>query len=249
MSGMASGDSSRAERFLNAYSDVEAYLRKAMGDVEWQRMPELLATAEQRRVVFPGEVATLLRIAQLRNAIQHARTFGGRPIADPRIEIVRVIEQIRERLLRPPAAATFATSPVLSVRADERLAAVLPRLRDEDISQVPVFDQGLLIGLCTLEQVAKWFATHAEPDGFIVPDATFGAVITNETPALFRCLGPHGSAREAINALEQAHAEGAPLAALLVVDHPTRDQVGDLRGILTPSDLPRLLTAATTVVW
>lgn len=92
-----------AERFLNAFSEIEDQLarqqRRRERHDDWVPFGELLSGSD---TLLQRQKDVLRQYAKLRNAMAHSKRMGGKPIADPRMDTVLSIEKIRDNLLRPP---------------------------------------------------------------------------------------------------------------------------------------------------
>ena len=64
---------------------------------------------------------------------------------------------VREAM-RPPGQITVA-------QPTEMVLKVLDVLAQRDISQVPVLDDGRIVGLVRRADILRWLALHAGPDG------------------------------------------------------------------------------------
>lgn len=217
---MANADTN-AERFLNAFSEIEEKLAQQQKRREkpndWAPFSDLLAESN----TLPDQHKKLLRqYAKLRNAIAHGNNRDRKPIADPRGDIVLSIERIRDKLLSPlrlvDALAGYGRPQVFEL--EDGIGAFLSLVVDKSFSQAPVrIDNGYR--LITTNAVARHFAPSLIEHG-LVETATIGEVLAfAETGDRLETLTPSATVLEAINLFSgEASTHVEPPAALLVLD-------------------------------
>jgi transcriptional regulator with XRE-family HTH domain/predicted transcriptional regulator len=142
-----------------------------------------------------------------------------------------------------PSAHTVADAigpqQMASCGADDPVGPVRDRLYAHDFSQMPVRDRDRWIGLITLETIARWMAARAQRGlGFDDQTAVREVLPYAEEPEAFAFVSARATTRHALSFFDRAAEQGAPLIAILVTadGRPT----GDLVGIVTASDLPKL---------
>ena len=210
-----------AERFLNAFSEIEDKLaqqqRRREKHDDWVPFSDLLADSD---TLLPRQKDLLRQYAKLRNAIAHSKHMGGKPIADPREDAVVSIEKIRDNLLRPPrlvdALEGYGRPQVFEL--EDGIGAFLALVVEKSFSQAPVrADDGYR--LITTNAVARHLAPSLI-EHEIVGTATIGEVLDfAETGDRLETLAPSATVLEAINLFSgQASTRVEPPAALLVLD-------------------------------
>lgn len=210
-----------AERFLNAFSEIEEKLARQQGRREtpddWVPFSELLTDSD---ALLQRQKDLLRQYAKLRNAIVHGKRLRGKPIADPRDDVVRSIEKIRDDLLRPPllvnALPDKGRPQVFEL--DDSIGAFLSLVVEKDFSQAPVWD-GQGYRLITTNAVARYLAPSLI-EHEIVETATIGKVLEfAETGDRLETLTRSATVLEAINLFSgEASTKVEPPAALLVLD-------------------------------
>lgn len=210
-----------AERFLNAFSEIEDKLAQQQGrrkkSHDWPSFGDLLTNSD---TLLHRQKDLLRQYAKLRNAIVHAKRLGGQPIADPREDVVHSIEKIRDNLLRPPrlinALPDHGRPQVFT--PDDSISAFLSLVVEKSFSQAPVWD-GETYRLITTNAVARHLAPSLI-EHEIVETATIGEVLEfAETGDRLVTLTPSATVLEAINLFSgEARTKVEPPGALLVLD-------------------------------
>ena len=211
---------SNAERFLEAFADIEEKLaqqqnrRKHRDD--WAPFWELLDESDK----LPNSHKEKLRqYAKLRNSIVHEKRLGGAPIADPREDVVRNIEMIRNLLLKPPLLVETLSGPDSPqvFEMDDSINAFLTLVVEKNYSQAPVRDGGSY-RLVTTNAVARYLAPSLIEDG-IVETATIREVLEfAEDGDRLETLSPTATVLEAINLFSgETTTRVEPPSALLVL--------------------------------
>lgn len=210
-----------AERFLNAFSEIEDKLaqqqRRREKHDDWVPFSDLLAGSD---TLLQRQKDLLRQYAKLRNAIAHSKRVGGKPIADPREDAVVSIEKIRDNLLRPPrlvdALDGYGRPQVFE--PEDGIGEFLALVVEKSFSQAPVrTDDGYR--LITTNAVARYLAPSLI-EHEIVGTATIGEVLDfAETGDRLETLAPSATVLEAINLFSgEASTRVEPPAALLVLD-------------------------------
>ena len=93
---------SRADRFLSAFRDIEQRLRTFVDEDPGARFDVGLSAVALTSSAIRRYQNKLRRDGWLRNAIVHTPHAGGRPVADPREDVVADIEAILRDIIEPP---------------------------------------------------------------------------------------------------------------------------------------------------
>ncbi|WP_054952019.1 hypothetical protein [Flaviflexus massiliensis] len=220
---------SNAERFLEAFADIEEKLaqqqnrrkseqqqkRRNFGD-DWVPFWKLL---EESTTLLKSHKDRLRQYAKLRNSIVHVKRSEGVPIADPREDVVRDIEKIRNLLLKPPrlVEALSGHEPPQVFEMDDSINAFLSLVVERSYSQAPVRDGGSY-RLVTTNAVARYLAPSLIEDD-IVETATIREVLEfAEDGDRLETLSPTATVLEAINLFSgETSTRVEPPSALLVL--------------------------------
>ncbi|MGQ7297903.1 CBS domain-containing protein [Quadrisphaera sp. KR29] len=235
-----------AFRFLAAFNEVENHLREKLTARHGERLSELIRWGQDEKLLTQQQSRELSTLASLRNALVHGRYINGRPLAEPVPEVVRAIERLRERLLRPAKArdvldlarpATFAP--------DDLLSEVLLVAASHQYSQFPVYDaKDGYSGLLTTDGIAMWLGANLTPPGIgLVEDVPIRDLLPHVEQVDAAVFVPVTiTAADAATRLQHGGQRGRPAVALLVTESGQRRE--PLVGLITTADLPQLLDAA-----
>lgn len=147
-----------AEKFISAFNAIENYLRRNLESRNFSSFFNLIDDASQDNLIVRQYREELRLFGNLRNAIVHSDRKDGRPVADPREDVVEQIEKIVKMLLDPPLVSQHFLRPVYTVETDEAIINVLHTMIDKDYSQVPILKDGYLLGMINFESIARWMA-------------------------------------------------------------------------------------------
>lgn len=209
------------QRFLTAFHAIETILARQQernfkhGD--WPGFIELLNDSD---TLLRHQKDRLRAFAKLRNAISHEGYLDGKPIADPREDVIADIEKILHALLEPPllvSALDDRDEPAIFRPADS-LAQFLELVTEHNFSQAPVqTDKGFL--LITTNAVARWYARQLKHGGEIKPEVALADVLKfSETGDRLQTVNPTTTVVQAINRFSgETDASVEPPAALLVL--------------------------------
>lgn len=148
-----------AERFVDAYNRIDFVLEGETSDTEYTTFSSRVRKSKK---LISSERDFLLDIGPLRNAIVHTRgSHTGHPIADPRDEIVDLIERQASRLEDPPQVyGALRPSKPTVLSSDGDIAEFLQLVAKYNFSQAPIRDANGDLSLITTNAVARWFASE-----------------------------------------------------------------------------------------
>lgn len=236
--------SSRAERYLDAFSLIESHLRRIAGTESHDTFSELIYGAASQSTVVYRYQTDLREYADLRNAIVHERT-DSHPIADPYERTVRSIEQLAGLLTAPPnALATIGSRNVKTCNTDTSVADAARLMREGDFSQLPVVTDRHVTALLTAETVTRWLAAVVhEHGGVVLDDHTVSDALphTEQPTHHWELLGRQATVFDALDRFDHYLENGWSLDALLVSETGSTGQ--SLLGIITVYDHPKLAGA------
>lgn len=227
-----------AERFLNAYAEIEHELQRILNLKEYRRFYDLLERAARFNPVIDRYKFDLRKYGDLRNAIVHDR-IDGMIIAQPNDDTVSNIEKIARLLLKPPAVVPLFKKEVATIPVEASLARAIRVMGKHRYSQVPVIDEGSVTGLLTSNMIVRWMGVQLEKGEINLHDTAVSEVlpfsgskdnykVVASRVTLFDVLELFINYREAAHKLE---------AVLITPNGRPEEQVV---GIITNFDLPLL---------
>jgi len=234
--------SAQADRFINAFNDIESQLRRKLQVDDAVPFLDLVAKYQPNRLTN-NQVDALKAFARLRNAIQHSKYYDGKPIAEPVLDIVERIEKVREQIIHPPTAyAQFRGQQPTTFLHTAALSDVLAAIRKFDYSQFPIYDDhGQYEGMLTTNCIARWLADRLTADGLVESQPISAAMIFAESHETGKFLPKTTSAAEAVRRLTPRQDGSPPPIALIITETGKREE--KILAIVVADDLP-VLTAA-----
>lgn len=230
------------QRFMKAFIDIENHFRAELGAKKHVGFAELA-----RRYVATNDLpvqhqTALLAFARLRNAISHELYRDGLPVADPRLEVVEQIEQLRNLYVTPRTAMSILEPrEVCSVSPGQPISAALDYVRLFDYSQIPVYDGDNYIGILTTNACARWLAAQLTADDGLSKTETVAHILKfTEEHERAQHVPQSITAVEAVHRLSKGGQEGKPLTALIIT-YSGRPTEKPLR-VVVDDDLPALVS-------
>lgn len=233
-------DNSLSERFLNAYSVVEEFLRRSLGAENHDSFSFLVDLGAKRSAAIRSFRDDLKEFAELRNAIVHKRV-GNMAIAEPHPEVVEKIEQIAEQLTSPPLLMGNFDRKVELCSPDFKLSAALELMRKGGFNQLPVYKEGRLTGLLSAEVLSSWLINQSH-------SAQTADLSTSVREILryskdwndYAVLPKTATIYDALEAFEESYGRGRRIQAVFFTDSGSKEELP--LGILTTNDIPQLMS-------
>lgn len=222
-----------AEIFMEAYNKLDHYLEFLLDGEKASFIDKKNRLKYNRRVRYTIERydQDLEAINRLRNVVSHERFLGGRPMADPREDVIDKLGEIFEALARPMTVFERRSPvPPMVFRASEPLGRVLKYMMKNDFSQVVVEKSGSYTFL-RREDTARWLEKSAEgpipdPDEIRIEQLIPGDV-------RHKChIAKDATVYEAL-AYFQENDEGYP--ALIITERGSNREMP--LGVITPMDI------------
>ncbi|NMA65172.1 MAG: CBS domain-containing protein [Clostridiaceae bacterium] len=159
-----------ADRFLNAYAQIEHELQKCLDLKRHRRFYDLLDLTCKDNPVINKYKFDLRKFGDLRNAIVHDRA-DGEVIAQPNDDVVKKIEKIARLLLRPPLVVPLFQKEVATISFDAPLSRAIKAMGKYNYSQLPVMKDNKIAGLLTSNMVVRWMGARLEKEIYNLQEA------------------------------------------------------------------------------
>lgn len=225
----------QADLFLDAFSEIERYLRRALRAKSHVAFSQLVTDAERNLSSVRKYASDLREFADLRNAIVHGRS-GGRIIAEPLEEAVREFRRIADLIVCPPPITRLAHSPVVTVSPSQSLSTALSLMGNGSYSQLPIVEKGYCLGVLTANTITRWLATNRTTSLDLNTTFVDSVFRQKEPTEVHRFLSRHSSVFQVLEAFQEEHSRGHDLCAVLVTNK--KEETAAPIGIITVSDLP-----------
>ncbi len=228
-----------AERFLAAFNDIEDHFRRKLGVDHYVSFGELLGTYDKKFRLGQESVRDLRSFAELRNAISHGRYRKGRPIADPRPDVVQALEALHRTILKPLRAYDILPKrPVRVFVPAEPVSVVLQAIREDDYSQFPIYESHTYTGLLTTNCIARWLADRLATEELAEAESIGNVLTFTEPQDRAVHLSAATTAPDAIERLSRSDTNTLPPAALILTHSGKRNEMP--LAIVVAADIPAL---------
>ena len=229
---------SSGKRFLSAFRDIEGYLKRLTTHPHPSSFSDLLQSARDHSPIVRRRYKDLKALQELRNAIVHDT---DNLLAEPTEKAVRLIEEIRDLLLRPPRVDTLFQQhgKVKTVDAKDPVSRAVRLMYDNNFSQLPVIDRDSVLDILTTNTIARWLGAQVAEDIFSLEESSVEEVLQyREEGETWRCIPRDSSLVEVAEFFEQELRQGHRPVALIVTHSGKRHEKPI--GIITPWDLPEI---------
>jgi len=227
---------SNAERFLNAYSELEHELKRILNLKDHRPFTELVNKGARVNPVIEKHRFDLREYSELRNAIVHDRA-GGEIIAEPNGDAVADIEHIARLLLEPPRVLPLFQKKVLTLQIDHPAARAIRELSKLTYTQAPVLENGRVIGLLTLNMIVQWMGLSLAENSFDIEKTSIGELMrVVDHKGSYEIVSADTSLPEIPGLFNKWQNKDKKLEAVLITGNGKVDQ--PLQGIITNRDLP-----------
>ena len=139
-------ESTGAQRFINAYNQIDHALRTQYNFKSNISFTDLVRRCSQLNMMVKNHEDDLISYARLRNAIVHSVT--DYVIAEPHEEVVKLLEKIARVVSTPPLAIeALGKHSVVTVQSHISLREWLIEKSKVEYSNLPVYKGNALIGV------------------------------------------------------------------------------------------------------
>ncbi len=146
---------SLASRFINAYNQIESALRAQCDLKASISYTEAVHRAARTNSIVSKFEDVLVDYGRLRNAIVHSSS-DEYVIAEPYPEVVEQYEHIASMICTPPLAIdTVVVKDVRCTDAVVKLRDVLSFMYKSGFSNLPVYRDGMIIGVANASKIAR----------------------------------------------------------------------------------------------
>lgn len=232
---------SNAERFLNAFNTIEKELQAQRRGRGYNGFRHLVRQEAATNPAVRRFQHDLEQLAELRNAIVHNAYADGRPIADPREDVVELTERIAGILQDPPLVYPMFKADVAKVDGADPVSAAIDVIHRGRYSQVPVLEEGRFSALLTANTIVHWLGERAE-DGLADLDTPVRDVLRHaEHRDNVAFLGLTATVFEIVERFNSFERRGVRLDAILITR--SGKDAERIVGIVTVADLPKAMRA------
>lgn len=182
-------------------------------------------------------------IRKLRNLLVHETRTMEYDIATPSEEVIEYIIFVRKQIIQPSSAGDHFSRKVFCFNIDDSLERLLYFLNKKQLYQFPVFDENGLAGVISHNGITNWLAHN-----FLNPNLDFKQVKIRDIVAdensyyHYEVIKPTTSLFDVEQMFSSNLFVGRSQYVILISDKEEIEEYGDLKGIVTPWDLPEVMT-------
>lgn len=226
---------SNALEFIAAYNAIDARMRamyKGKGALGFSDLVRRLAPTQSTLGKYEDE---LIAFARLRNAIVH-NTTGDRVIAEPTDEATALITRIANLLTAPPKLKDVKKkAPVVGIECFESVGQAAKLISKTGYSNLPVYKNGRFVGIINNRSIVRALGEALikgeSADAFLKKKTE--SLLSESDALYYKVLRLEDTVEDAVSAFSN----NRRLLAVIVTDGK-----GEIRKILTPMDIPQLIS-------
>jgi predicted transcriptional regulator len=229
---------SLTDRFLAAFGRIEASLHVLANAEDEDNFGDIVSELYPRHLLVRKHAKDLRRFAKLRNFLSHK---NQKEMAAPNEPVVRRAESLAGLFdAPPPLLMNHFSMQVDTCSSSQPVGSAARVMYDKSFSQLPVVDDGRVVGLLTSETIARWIATKLA-DINMLDEETVGQVQTNqEKDSQYVLVARTYSVTDAFDLFDVHLKKGNDLDAILITNSGIETET--LLGIVTAADIPKMLS-------
>ena len=231
--------SSNSDRFLEAFNTIDKHLRRKTGlNDRNSSFSTVLDKAAKTNSAVRNLKIDLQEFADLRNAIVHERT-DGHVIAEPHEEVIIRLERILKLITKSPTVREYMTGNPVVFKFTDPIGDALDVMYKNQISQAPVVQEVMFIGLLSANTIVRWLGANVDKDLFSVKETLISEVLDyTEDPNHVSFMNPENTVFDVFERIQQYELKGNRLEAILVTHSGKATE--SILGIITIWDLPKM---------
>lgn len=223
---------SNAERFLDAYAQLEAKMTSLCRETKYVPFSQLLSRLASKNRIISINQESLREYSELRNALVHMRGDYQEIIAEPCDSVTEDIERITQALMSEDSILNYACKPVKTVKKTDTILDAYKIMEEMDTSKIPVYEDHNYVGLLTMGMLAKYALENSS-------DGTVEQAMIHKDNERVLFLPKSSNAQLAIKGFDKAMREGNSLLAILITEHGKTNEYP--LGIITYADFPTIM--------
>lgn len=177
-------EKTNATRFIDSYNKIDYALRVQNNFKRSMSFSDMIRRAVVVNHIVRKYEDDLIDFGRLRNAIIH-KSNDKFIIAEPHIDVVEKIEKIARLIATPPKVIeTNCVHDVFTVAYDVKVMNVIEIMAQTSYSNIPVFKDGVLIGVANGQKIINQFGLFVAQGGSFadfLENKTIGEIIETET--------------------------------------------------------------------
>ena len=231
----------RIQRFYIEFNKLHDALKEKTGkDDDFFSLLKLL----EKDIVVGRYKDQLHIIRKLRNLLVHETRTAEYDIATPSEEVIEYMKFVRKQIIQPASVGDHFSRKVFCFNINDSLERLLYFLDKKQLYQFPVFDENGLAGVISHNGITNWLAHN-----FSNPDLDFKQVKIRDIVAdensyyHYEVIRPETTLFDVEQMFSSNLAVGRSQYVILISDNKEIKEYEDIKGIVTPWDLPEVMTA------
>lgn len=231
----------RIQRFYIEFNKLHDSLKEKTGkDDDFFSLLKLL----EKDIVVGRYKDQLHIIRKLRNLLVHETRTVEYDIATPSEEVIEYIIFVRKQIIQPSSAGDHFSRKVFCFGIDDSLERLLYFLNKKQLYQFPVFDEKGLAGVISHNGITNWLAHNFSNPKLDFKQVKIRDIVADENSYYhFEIIQPETTLFDVEQMFSSNLFVGRSQYVILISNEEEIKEYGDIKGIVTPWDLPEVMTA------
>lgn len=231
----------RIQRFYIEFNKLHDALKEKTGkDDDFFSLLKLL----EKDIVVGRYKDQLHIIRKLRNLLVHETRTAEYDIATPSEEVIEYIIFVRKQIIQPSSVGDHFSRKVFCFNINDSLERLLYFLDKKQLYQFPVFDENGLAGVISHNGITNWLAHNFSNPYLDFKQVKIRDIVADENSYYhYEVIRSETTLFDVEQMFSSNLAVGRSQYVILISDTKEIKEYEDIKGIVTPWDLPEVMTA------
>lgn len=231
----------RIQRFYIEFNKLHDALKEKAGkDEDFFSLLKLL----EKDIVVGRYKDQLHIIRKLRNLLVHETRTIDYDIATPSEEVIEYLIFVRKQIIQPANAIEHFSRKVFCFDIDDSLERLLYFVGKKQLYQFPIFDEEGLAGIISHNGITNWLSHNFSNSSLDFKEIKIRDIVADENSYYhYEVIKPTTSLFDVEQMFSSNLFVGRSQYVILISDKEEIKEWNDLKGIITPWDLPEVLTS------
>lgn len=229
------------DKFISEYNKLHDALKDHANKDE--DFFSLLKILEKDRIVsrYKDELHV---IRKLRNLLIHEKKTVDYDVAIPSERVIEQLKMIRRQIIQPATAGDYFSREVFSFNIDDSLDRLLYFIDQKHLYQFPIFDEDGLAGVISHNGITNWLAHDFSKKSIDFSQVKIRDIVADEESYYHYEVIKPGTSLFDVEAMFSSNLfVGRSQYLILISDKENIEEWEDLKGIITPWDLPKVMAS------